>query len=365
MSKHLVFTVTNALNYDQRMQRICTSLVNAGYRVTLVGWSYPESPILGPQAFEQVRLPMKNRSGKWRYIEYNYKLLSAIKKLKPDLIGAIDLDTILPCYYIAKQLKVPIIYDAHEYFTELEEVVRRPFTHWIWKKVEAFAVPRIKYGYAVNDSYVKLFNEKYGVSYEVIRNATVLKPLPEQAKSEPYILYQGAVNEGRALKQLITAMHQVDCPLIICGKGDLYESLQAYTAEQGLTHKVQFKGFVLPADLVDITRKAHIGITLFETSGLSNYYSLANRFFDYMHAGVPQLCNAYPEYIRINGEFELANLIEKPDVASIAAGLNRMLQDADYYHRLCTNALKARETYNWQAEELKLVRLYKHIFEAH
>lgn len=357
--KHIVFTVTNALNGDQRMQRICSSLVQAGYRVTLVGWEYPDSKPLTEQIFEQVRIPMYFRKGKLRYASYNWKLWKFLPSLTPDIIGAIDLDTIIPCLKVAQSLKIPITYDAHEYFTELEEIVRRPFVHWVWRKVEAYAVPKIKAGYAVSDAYVRLFKEKYGVDYTVIRNATVKRErLPKVAGMKPTILYQGAVNEGRALDQVILAMKEIDAQLVICGVGDLYESLQQFSKEQGLTEKVLFKGFVAPAELRTITASATIGLTLFETRGKSNYYSLANRFFDYMHAGVPQVCNAYPEYEKINAEFGLANLIAEPRAELIAGAINELLTDAALYAKRSAGALAAREVYNWQEEEKKLVRIY-------
>jgi glycosyltransferase involved in cell wall biosynthesis len=363
MSKHLVFTVTNALNFDQRMQRICNSLLQAGYRVTLVGWEYVDSPKLITQKFEQLRIPIKNKSGKMRYLEYNYKLIGALKKLQPNLVGAIDLDTIIPNYYIAKQLNIPIIYDAHEYFTELEEIVRRPITHFIWKQIEAFFVPRIKNGYAVNNSYVQLFQEKYQVHYEIIRNATVLKPFSIPVKTTRYILYQGAVSEGRALKQLIDAMQLVDCTLLICGQGELYEPLVAYVKTISWANKIIFKGFVLPAELISITQHATIGITLFEVNGLSNYYSLANRFFDYMHAGVPQLCNNYPEYHRINKEFELAVLLNEISAETIANALTNLLSQETQLTYLGEQAIQASQVYNWQAEEKKLIQFYKHLIK--
>ena len=67
--KHLVFTVVNDLTYDQRMQRICTSLANAGYRVTLIGRLLPESKPLASQNFAQKRLRVGFRKGKMFYIK--------------------------------------------------------------------------------------------------------------------------------------------------------------------------------------------------------------------------------------------------------------------------------------------------------
>ena len=103
---------------------------------------------------------------------------------------------------------------------------------------------------------------------------------------------------------------------------------------------------------------------MFEAKGLSNELSMANRFFDYMHVGVPQLAMAYPEYEQVNERYELACLIQKPEPDVISNALNRLLTDDDYHQRLQDNALKARELYCWQQEEVRLLEVYRNLFAS-
>src|SRR6266511_4771316 len=112
--KRLVFTVTNDLSYDQRMIRICTSLSLAGYHVTLVGRKQKKSIAPDPASFHQKRLSCFFEKGKAFYIEYNIRLFFFLLLKKSDLICAIDLDTILPCYFISKLKNTNRVYDAHE-----------------------------------------------------------------------------------------------------------------------------------------------------------------------------------------------------------------------------------------------------------
>ena len=196
----------------------------------------------------------------------------------------------------------------------------------------------------------------------MVRNATILKPLQIPAKPERTILYQGWVNVGRCFEQLIPAMKQVDAKLIVCGEGNFYAQAVALAKEHGLEEKVIFKGYIPPAQLGEYTRSATVGITLFEDTSLSNRLSLANRFFDYMHAGVPQLCNKYAEYEVVNSRFEVACLVPDLTPDAIAAALNKLLTDNTYYNRLQQNCLAAREVYCWQEEEKKLVSTYKKLF---
>jgi len=122
-----------------------------------------------------------------------------------------------------------------------------------------------------------------------------------------------------------------------------------------------FKGNVLPGALKEITLHAWIGITLFDNTGLSNYYSLANRFFDYLHAGIPQLCVDFPVYREINAQYEVALLISDLAAGNLASQLNTLLHDDKLYNRLQQNCLAARTVLNWQEEEKKLISFYNKI----
>ncbi len=356
--RHIVFTVVNDLSYDQRMNRICSSLAKAGYRVTLIGRELKHSKPLQEKAFAQKRFKLLFRRGKLFYLEYNLRLFLHFLFTSYDIFGGIDLDTLLAHFLAAKLKAKPHTYDAHEYFAELPEVVHRPFTRWAWKSVERLVVPRTKYAYTINQSYADLFEKEYGTRFDIMRNATVLQDIQWPEIEETYILYQGAVNVGRGVEEMIRAMPLIDAKLYVCGKGDKFQDCLDLVEELGLEEKVRFFGFVEPKDLVEITRRASLGFTFFLNDGLSYYLSLANRFFDYFHNGVPQLCNNYPEYARINNQYEIAYLLEDLRPETIAKAANKILNDPAEHQRLRSNCLKAREAINWQNEEKRLVELY-------
>jgi glycosyltransferase involved in cell wall biosynthesis len=157
-------------------------------------------------------------------------------------------------------------------------------------------------------------------------------------------------------------MQHVPCTLMICGDGNFMEQAIQLVIKYHMEEKVLFKGKVRPDELRAITQQAFLGITLFEDSSLSNYYSLANRFFDYMQAGIPQLCVDYPVYHEINEADPFALLIKDISVKNIALQLNNLLNDGTLYDTLQQNCLKARTIFNWQQEEKKLLTFYQELF---
>lgn len=360
--KRIYFTVTNDLSYDQRMERICTSLAENGYAITLVGRKLSSSLPLSEKKYKQKRIRCWFNKGKLFYFEYNLRLSTYLSFRKMDAICAIDLDTIVTCRTISLFKRIPRIYDAHELFTELKEVITRPGIKKIWTKVEKKMLPKFKLGYTVSDGIAEEFRRRYNVQYATIRNVSVLLPLDTEQTTEKFILYQGAVNEARGLEYLIPAMQWINSRLVVCGDGNFMPQLEKLIHEYKLEDKIELKGMLPPEQLRKIARQAHIGIALAEKEGLNQWLALPNKFFDYIHAGLPQVTMNYPEYQKINRQFEVAVLIDDLASERIAETINNLLNDIVLHTRLKENCLKARQELNWQNEEKKLFAFYQSVF---
>jgi glycosyltransferase involved in cell wall biosynthesis len=343
------------------MIRICQSLAEAGYDITLVGRKKKSSLPLTGHVFKQERLHCFFEKGKLFYAEYNTRLFFFLLFRKMDGICAIDLDTILPVLFISKIKAIVRIYDAHELFCEMKEIVSRPVIHKTWKWIERKTLPYFKNAYTVNNSLAEIFTKNYDHPYSVIRSISRYEPF-EELPREKFILYQGAVNEGRCFEWLIPSMQNIPAKLVICGDGNFLVQAKALTNKFNLEEKVEFKGMLLPAELKAYNRRGWIGITLFENNGDSNYYSLANRFFDYIHAGLPQLCVDFPVYKEINETYKVAVLIHEMNPGAIAGKINMLLQDDSKWKQLHDNCLEAAKILNWQEEEKKLLSFYKNLF---
>lgn len=367
MYKRLIFAITNDLTYDKRMLRICESMAKNGYEVCLVGRELPDSKPFTHNLIAHKRLHLFFKKGKLFYIEYNIRLFLWLIFQRFDAVCGCDLDTILPCYFAAilRGGQKKCIYDAHELFTETPEVVRRPRIQKIWRKVEAFAVPRVTAAYTVSASIAAEFEQRYKKPFGLVRNLPVgieTPFFPKKMNPKPILIYLGALNEGRGIEALIAAMHRLDAELWLVGEGDLSDILRGEVAQQNLSDKVRFWGFVAPADLPPILSKADIGVHLPEDLGLSYRYSLGNKFFDFMHARLPQVTVALPEIAAINAQCEVAILVEKTAVEPYVAAVNRLIKDVILYENLQKNAFEAAKIYAWQTEEKQLLAIYDALF---
>jgi len=364
LKKRIFFTVTNDLVYDQRMKRICTSLSENGFDVVLIGRKLKNSLPVRNEKYTQKRLRCWFNKGKLFYLEFNLRLLFFLLFRKMDAICAIDLDTISPCLVISRLKKIPRVYDAHELFTGLKEVVTRPAVEKIWKRIENNAVPKFKWGYTVSAGIAEEFNRRYGVNYETIRNMPVLQPLDNVASIDKFILYQGAVNEARGFEYLIPAMKMVEHKLVICGDGNFMDQLKRLIAENDVHDRIELKGMMLPSDLWRVSQLATIGVAFPENTGINQYLALPNKFFDYIHAGLPQINVSFPEYRKLNDEFHVGVLVDNIEPKTIADSINNLMSNTVLLEQLKQNCMKARKILSWQNEEKKLIRFYKNILDT-
>jgi len=98
-----------------------------------------------------------------------------------------------------------------------------------------------------------------------------------------------------------------------------------------------------------------------EGSSLNYYYSLANKFFDYIHAGVPSINMNFPEYKQIMARYDVGYLIEKLDEKAIANTILGALKNETELQTKRKNCLSAAAAYNWQHEESKLQNIMKQL----
>ncbi len=361
--KRIYCTVTNDLNYDQRMIRICSTLSEHDFSVTLVGRVLSNSNPLDKHPYQQERLRCRFNSGPLFYLEYNLRLLFYFIATKPEVINSIDLDTCIAAKLYRLLARPLWIIDAHEYFPEVPELEGRRLKKRLWEIVESFSIRSADKVYTVSQSIAEIYQKKYRKKIEVIRNVPFLRysnvVKPNSAKSDSGILlYQGALNAGRCVDLYIRAMTQLEGELWLAGEGDLSSELRALASVLGVSERVRFLGRISPEELRQFTAKAWLGLNVLENKGLSYFYSLSNKCFDYVMAGIPQIGSDFPEYQKLNEQYEVMELIE-PKLDVFVNVVKQLQSDKARYQYLCAQCKPAAAKWNWEYEKEKLLAQYE------
>ena len=369
VKKKIILSVTNDLTSEQRVHKVCLFLERIGFDVTMVGRLRRKSLPLDKRSYKTKRLFLFFETGPLFYAEYNLRLFFYLLFHKADILVANDLDTLLANYYASKVKGSTLVHDSHEYYTGVPELEGRPFVKKIWRSIERNIFPKLKYIYTVNDSIAKLYKDDYGVDVKVVRNFPVLVnrknqtaktkkelDLPEDKK---IILYQGSVNVDRGLLEAIEAMQYVnDAILLIVGDGDILEQVKSRTEKLDLNEKVTFRKKIPFEELWNYTSHADIGISLDKDTNINYKYSLPNKIFDFVHAGVPVLASDLIEIRKIFSKYNIGELIESHDPKHIAEKIKFMLSDPEKRKGWIENSVIASRDLCWQNEEKVLEGIY-------
>lgn len=317
------------------------------------------------RTYKTFRFRLLFNKGFFFYAEYNLRLFFKLLFLKKDLLLANDLDTLLPNYLISKIFSKKLIYDTHEYYTEVPELIGRPKVKSFWLFIEKKIFPRLKNVLTVNHKLADIYSQKYLVPVTVVknvpfkRNSTTFISNKFEKTDKTIILYQGAVNMGRGLELMIDTMAKLNnYQLVIIGDGDVSKQLKKQAALLGLETKVIFLGKIPPKDLHAYTESADVGISLEENLGLSYRYSLPNKIFDYIQAEIPVLASDLPLINQLMQEFKIGEILRKRDPENLAFLIEKICANKESYRE---SLQKAAVLFNWDVEKKVLITFIENI----
>jgi glycosyltransferase involved in cell wall biosynthesis len=367
--KRVIVSVTNDLFTDNRVRKVCEFLYKNGFDITLVGRKLRTSLDLPPLPYKTKRFRLLFTKGALFYACYNLRLFFYLLFRKADILVANDLDTLLANSWARKfKRNCRLVYDSHEYFTGVPELVERPAVQRFWKRIEKRTVPKVDVMYTVNESIAYLYKKEYRREVLVVRNIADVK-LPANLKSKAelglpedkrIVILQGAgINIQRGAEELTEAMQWVEnSVLIIVGGGDVIDELKAKVEKNGWQKKVLFFGKRSYAELMNFSAVSDIGVSLDKDTNINYRFSLPNKIFDYIHAGIPVLVSDLPEIRKIVAGYEVGVICPSHDPKIIASALNGLFAAPGLYAQLKHNTKRAAAELTWEKECKVLEKIY-------
>jgi len=369
---NIIASVINDLSTDQRIHKTCMTLQEMGFKVLLIGRQQKQSQALAPRRYKTFRMPLLFEKGPLFYLFFQVRLFFQLLFRKVDVLVANDLDTLFPNYLVSKIKRIPLVYDTHELFCEVPELQQNPLKKKIWKGLERFLFPKMKYVFTVNDSIAKIYQEEYKIPVQVIRNMprgkSSLAPATELSRAElglpedkKIIILQGAgINMDRGAEEAVGAMRFIEgAMLLIIGSGDVIPSLKKMVSDQRLEGKVRFVDKIPFSLLGQYTRLADIGLTLDKDSNINYRYSLPNKLFDYIHAGIPVIGSDLVEVRRIIEQYKIGAVLTDNKLESLAEVLQKVLYDPEQMKIWKENTKLAARELCWEMEEGRIMDIFK------
>ena len=370
LPKKIVVSVTNDLFTDQRVRKVCEFLVQNGFELTLVGRKRSDSHEMPITAYKTKRFNLWFNKGPLFYANYNLRLFFYLLFKKTDYLLANDLDTLYANHWARKFKKkgTKLIYDSHEYYCGTPELVQRPKVQKFWRKIEKRCLPKVDAMYTVNESIAELYRKEYGKEVKVLRNITdanfpELKAtkkdlgLPEGKR---IVIMQGAgINIDRGAEELIEAIQLIEnAVLIIVGDGDVVPQLKQVVKQNKLEEKVLFFGKRPYHELMNFTHLSDVGVSMDKDSNINYRFSLPNKIFDYIHAGIPLFVSNLPEIKKIVEAYEVGVVCDSHEPKRMAELLRELFSDEKRMAKYKENTISAAKVLNWESETSVLKEIY-------
>ncbi len=371
--------VLNNFTHDARVHKEAQTLAAAGYAITVVAlWQPGLAKEETRSGYRVRRLHLRSRAWRGRlvaplvkYLEFAIQVWRMAGHEPPQVLHAHDANTLPVAWLAARRVGARLVYDAHELETgrnfgssRLAGIYQRI---WSWPEHllirQADAVITVSEGIA--DELARLYR---------IPRPVVVVNCPEwsspgrsnRLRDELGIpaglkvaLYLGRVAAGRGIEPFLEAVQRrPNVAGVVLGDGPLLHKLRQ-RVESGAWQRVYLPGRVSPVDLPEYTASADVGAALIQANCRSYYLALPNKLFEYLHAGIPVVGSNLPEIARVIRGYDVGEVVDSDDPASIAGGLRRLLDDPERYTRAQANTARAAAAFRWEQEGQKLVHLYQ------
>jgi glycosyltransferase involved in cell wall biosynthesis len=378
MAKRVVVTVISDLVTDQRVHKVCQTLHDNGYEILLIGAKKKNSLPLEKRDYAATRIPLLFQKKIFFFIEFNARLFMKLLFMKADIFLGNDLDVMAATFFAGKWKKKQIVYDTHEYYMAMAGLDNKVIRKTIWKKLESFIFPRLRYIYTISDSFCDLYRKDYSKELKTVRNVpylhdkaiTVDQVLLNKIdalipQNKHLLIFQGAgINPHRGVEELILAMKYLDPKkyhLLLVGGGDIFSLIESMILQNHLGDIITVIPKVPFVVLKHITRKAHLGLSLDKSDNLNHRFGLPNKIFDYLHAGLPVLVSRLVELEKIVNFYRVGAFIENHEPNHIAARIETVFANPDNMEMWKENTERARKELNWENESKIVLEIFKQV----
>ena len=283
-----------------------------------------------------------------------------------------DLDTLEAAAAARRRHGGKLVYDSHELWLERrftpplsDAAVRR------WRGVEERLGREAGLRLTVSEPLADEIERRYGTRPEVIRNLPSRDDrgqrtdgagvrgrlgLPADARVAVYV---GGLAPDRGIEELIGAAGRLSSlQVVLIGPGnERYAArVRAVAEEAGVAQRIHLLAAVPPGEVVAAVAGADVGLVANLHPGLNHRYTVPNRLYTCLAAGVPVVANRSPAFEPIVREHDLGATCDVRDPDELVAAIE-LVTDPANHARLRENALRYSERESWEDEAARLVRL--------
>ena len=315
-----------------------------------------------------------------RWLDHRKYVRGAVgeaRRAPADLWICHDLSTLAAGVAAQRELGGALLYDSHELWLDRSRVPGEiPPERWRWQRMERALIGRADVTMTVCDSIADTLAERYGIARPAVVRNVPERPADDSTRDlraragiendRPLILHLGGQMRGRGLETLIAAMPALPaCELVLLGSAGpgVRAELDALAGRLGVADRVHFAASVPVTEVLGYARSADVGVAPIQNEGLNHLYSLPNKLFEYLHAGLPVVTSDFPEMARVVTDHDVGETFAAEDAEDLARAIRAVLQK-DRHARLSDNARAAAKQLSWEHERTRFLAAVESALDA-
>ena len=293
--------------------------------------------------------------------EFNLRVFFFTLKIKPNVIHCHDLMGLYIGLIFKKIFSSKFIFDAHELEAQVNFVT--PIGHIFRTIYEFLPVLYCDHLITVSDSIglwyklkgaskISIIFNKYNYNeLKTKKDITLLEKLPPKFKGIN-LLYIGALEEGRSIKELINLFKGRDgYNLYFLGEGSLKNSIKKNT---NLYKNIFLHDFVDNDKIADFIQGFDYSFCLIESCSLSDYFSMPNILFQSLTSGIPVIASNIPDLSKFVYNYNCGFVIN--NIKELLVSLDTHSKKIDDFKILIK---KNKNQFLWKSELNKIRNIYK------
>lgn len=388
--------ISNGYAPDTRLQKQAHTLAAAGFRVTIIAWDrlrlYPvtareRAPALlaetlrawpgrqveqpEPVSVVRIRVPAGYRTGRpllSKMPRFWWHALHELRRIRPDVIHACDLDTMPVATLYRRLTGTPVIYDAREFYPGMVQANVGPVLSRALDVLDGWVTPRADAVLAVGERLAAR-HRALGGRVWIVPNAQALptdngtgsaRALIREGLGMPddalLVVYVGYLTPDRLLAPLLDAVCALpDVWLLIGGVGPQADLVASYAAR---CPRIQALGWVPVDDVVTIVSSADVVYYGLDAQNPNSFYFMPNLAFTALATGRPLLTTPVGEIAEVV-RAERCGVVMRAPSADAAAEALESLRDGAFRAGLAEQARRlGRSDYNWSSAATQLLDAY-------
>lgn len=275
-----------------------------------------------------------------------------------DAIVAADLPILPAAYVLGAVFRVPVIFDAHEYWPEAD-LASADFEIAFWEDMERRLLRHADLRVTVSTGLARRMERQYGTPFLVVPNAEprasglAQPPTPPPAPPCEF-LFQGVFAPGRGLELLVAAWPRTapEAHLVLRGPPWAFsDRLKEQAARTGLLdRRIFFPPPVEESELIASAARAHVGLVPYEPIGENHRHCCPNKMSQNMAAGLPILANDTAFVREVVAGSGAGLVVDFRDQDALVAAVDRLAGDAGLRAQLAQRARQHfTERFHWEA----------------